>query len=70
MRVMLLVAAVALAGCGAPVVQGTPNADDARRICIDNGHTLGSPGFHRCFETTYAAIMGRVHASRQQMIYD
>jgi hypothetical protein len=65
MRVMLLAAAVALAGCGTAAVQGTPNADAARRICVDNGHALGSDGFHRCFETTYAAIMGAGHAARR-----
>jgi hypothetical protein len=54
MRALIVIAVVALAGCAG----GTPNADAARRICADNGHSLGSDGFHRCFETTYAAIMG------------
>lgn len=58
MRKIVILAALALAGCEAPRDDGsTPNADATRRICIENGHTLGSEGFHRCFETTYAAIM-------------
>jgi hypothetical protein len=54
MKHILLIAALGLAACAG----GTPNADSARTICTQNGHTLGSPAFDRCFESTYSAIMG------------
>jgi hypothetical protein len=53
MRTIVVAGLLALAGCA-----GTPNANAARQICIENGHATGTEGFHRCFETTYAAIMG------------
>jgi hypothetical protein len=54
----MIAALAVVAGCAETAPTGTPNADMTRRICIENGHTLGSEGFHRCFETTYATIMG------------
>lgn len=53
MRTVAIVVVVLLAGCGTK-----PDSEAAREICIKNGAALGSPEFHRCFETTYAAIRG------------
>ncbi len=56
MRLGAVLLVVLVAGCADD--GSTPNADAARRICIENGNALGSEGFNRCFEGTYAAIMG------------
>lgn len=53
MRYLILTACLLVAACG------TPYANNARRICVENGHAVGSPGFDRCFESTYAAIQGQ-----------
>lgn len=50
MRIILTLAALALVGCAAP-----PLGQQVRETCLKNGHALGTPGFDRCFETTYAA---------------
>lgn len=57
MRALIVVAALALAGCSFPTTADM-HASDARRVCAQNGHPQGSPGFDRCFEATFAAING------------
>lgn len=51
MRVIVLIAVALVAGCA-------PASERARAICAENGHSPGSAGFDRCFETSFAAILG------------
>lgn len=56
MRVVAVLALLALAGCTSSSADMA--ADNARRICAGNGHTVGSPGFDACFATTFRDIRG------------
>lgn len=49
----VLAVALALAGCTPP---GERFADQARRICIGNGHAPGTPAFDQCFAGTFSAL--------------
>ena len=54
MRIVAVLALLALAGCA--VSAADMDADNARRICAGNGHTLGSPAFDACFSSTFRDI--------------
>jgi hypothetical protein len=56
MRVGMVLAVLALAGCGSSAAD--MDAANARRICAGNGHAQGSPGFDACFATTFRDIRG------------
>jgi hypothetical protein len=56
MRLVAVLAALMLAGCGA--AGWDVRAVQARKTCTDNGHALGSPGFDACFHRIYAASHG------------
>jgi hypothetical protein len=55
MKTILVLAALALAGCGMKTVDEL-DAATVRRICVANGKTLGSPEFDRCFASTFATL--------------
>lgn len=57
MRALIVVAVLVMAGCQFPSA-AEMHAADARRVCAQNGHAPGAPGFDRCFEATFAAING------------
>ena len=62
-RAMVRTIAIAIilfaAGCA-----DTNRANAVRRICVDNGHALGSPGFDACFRDTFAAASHSVSGRR------
>jgi hypothetical protein len=60
MRIVLLVAAVLLAGCAGPSTADL-DAANARRICLGNQHQVGTAAFDACFTETFRSIsLGRI----------
>ncbi len=55
MRIVVLAAAVLLAGCESGWQR---LATEARTICAQNGNPAGTPGFDACFDRTFAAMTG------------
>jgi hypothetical protein len=57
MRFVILIGALALAGCANKLDIYEDAAKRVRQVCVENGNALGTQGFNQCFNSIWVSTM-------------